>query len=188
MLTLHFDGLYRSLPEQSIKDGKLLASGGLMAYGWLIYRGEKMVARGHGVVARGRDATSNVAEFLALVEGLEALNDLGVNGEPVEVRGDARSIIEQMQGKAAVNSESIKPLYRQARGLAGRLTYVQWTWTPRRQNRAADQLTRLALRQARWDEANFYTTVQSIFSSPGHARSSRKFLPLLDLRVYQPVQ
>ena len=49
-------------------------------------------------------AGSNAAEYLALIEGLEALEDLRIGNEPVEVRGDAKCVIDQMLGHAAVSS------------------------------------------------------------------------------------
>jgi ribonuclease HI len=145
MLTLEFDGLFRSAPREMF----LGEDAGFMCYGWVILRDGVVIARGHGGYVRAREASSNVAEYLGLIEGLEALLDLQNGREPVLVCGDAKSIIEQMQGFASVSAISIKPLYRKARKLARRFRRIYWNWTPRRNNQTADALTRRALRQIR---------------------------------------
>ena len=69
--------------------------------------------------------------------------------ETVMVCGDAKSVIDQMEGKAAVVAVSIKPLHRKAHKLAHQFRNLYWEWTPRRYNHTADALTRRALRQIR---------------------------------------
>jgi len=177
MLTLQFDGLFRCMP-----DGQSSSQAGILCFGWLIDRRGVKLAQGHGAFARGKEATSNVAEYLALIEGLEALADLAQPGERVRVRGDARGIIDQMRGKAAVNARSIRPLYEQARRLA-QPYQVEWVWTPRRHNRAADALTRRAMRAVRFDGGSFQAALQAI-DPRRNPRPSRRLVPLVDLRVY----
>lgn len=46
--------------------------GGTTVYGWLIYDGDEIVASGHGKGISGPEATTNVAEYLGLINGLEA--------------------------------------------------------------------------------------------------------------------
>ena len=94
MITLRFDGLFRTLYPNNNPEEKT----GLMCYGWVIYRDGRLVAHGHGAYARPEDASSNSAEYLALIEGLHALRDMGIKHEPVEIIGDARSVIDQMVG------------------------------------------------------------------------------------------
>lgn len=181
MLILRFDGLFKAVPGSA----HVRTQAGFMGYGWLIFRSQAMIARGHGVFARAKDATSNVAEYLALIEGLEALLDLGVAAEPVLVSGDAKCVIDQMRGAAAVNSERIRPLYRRAQRLAEQIETVDWSWTPRRHNHEADELTRRAIRQIRSNPQEYDAYVRAI--DPVHNQhASKKFLPVLDLRVYQP--
>jgi ribonuclease HI len=155
-----------------------------MCYGWLIQRGDLVIARGYGGVARGVNATSNIAEYLALIEGLEAYLDAGLQKDAVTIRGDAKCIIEQMQGFSAVNANSLKPLFSRAQRLVAQIEEVWWMWTPRRHNRAADLLTRRAMRQIRQDRQNFAQAEDTINSHIGDGQRSKKLLPLLDLRVY----
>ncbi len=182
MYTLRFDGIFWEAPSTTSSDLKA----GFMGYGWLIWKGSTLVGKGHGVFARGRDATSSIAEYLALIEGLEALSDLGVKDEHVQVLGDAKGVIDQMQGLAAVNSSSIKPLYRRAEKLSGGFGNLHWKWTPRRHNREADQLTRRAMRQIHFDIENYQAAVKAIQRNHIAGRNRRRFLPVLDLRVFQP--
>lgn len=182
MLTLQFDGLFRCAPE----DLHLGENAGFMCYGWVILRDGMVVARGHGGYARCYNASSNVAEYLALIEGLEALLDMPAGKGAVEICGDAKSIIDQMVGNAAVTSSSIKPLYRRARKLSSHFNQIFWSWTPRRNNHTADALTRRALRQIRarpeqWQAAlEYFETIRS-----RRPKQKSRLLPILDLRMYQ---
>lgn len=173
MLTLQFDGLFRGAPQ----DLHLKDDAGVMCYGWVILRSNAVIARGHGGYARAQDASSNVAEYLALIEGLEALVDMQANQEVILICGDAKSIIEQMQGRASVTSSSIRPLYRRASRLAQHFRNIYWTWTPRRYNQAADALTRRALRQIRMNPQQYETAFDDL-NKVARLRS------ILDLRMY----
>ena len=187
MYTLQFDGLFK--PAQGTNASE---QAGFMCYGWLIWKDHRVIARGHGGVARGQAATSNTAEYMALIEGLEALRDMlapkksgvGICKQPVTVIGDARSVIDQMQRTAEVSSAGTRPMYLRARRISDQFMQLEWTWMPREKNRAADALTRRAMRQIRQDEKNYQAAVE-LFDRPGR---SKQTLTLVDLRVYQPVQ
>lgn len=142
MYTLRFDGLYRSgwLDPASHETA-------LMCYGWLIYKHGAVIARGHGGLVRDDIASSNTAEYLALIEGLSALYDLGIIHESIQAVGDSKSVIEQMSGTAGVNSPRVKTLYRKATRLSRRFSHLNWLWEPRKRNHAADELTRRAYKQ-----------------------------------------
>jgi ribonuclease HI len=182
MYTLWFDGLFQRI---SIK-ASLPTEAGLMGYGWLILKNNLIVAKGKGVFARGKGATSGVAEYLALIEGLDALSDLCRQGEAVEIRGDAKFIIDQMTGASDVTSESIKPLHRQVKELIRFFTPIRWVWTPRRQNRRADELSRHALSHL-LRSPSYYTSAIEIITRRAHRKQTHGgFLSLVDLRIYQP--
>jgi len=182
MLTLRFDGMYRALSENSP-----YAHAGVMCYGWVIERDGKPVARGHGGYARRQDATSNIAEYLGLIEGLSALADMGCQEESIEVIGDARSVIDQMQGFAAVNSLSTRPLYKRAQRLSALFKKLSWTWTPRRKNHEADLLTRRAMRQIVANPAQFRAALRAVEDPSIPPNRYRHLFSLLDLRIYQPL-
>lgn len=178
MYSLRFDGLFRSIPDET--------KAGFMCIGWVILKDDLLIAQGHGVYARGRDASSNVAEYLALIEGLDAMLDLGIQEESIRVYGDAKSVIDQMRGLSSVNSEHIWPLFMQARRLSSRFPRLHWIWTPRKNNKAADWLTRRAMKQIRFDDDMYQDALRLLTTRNGRVRKTRKLLPLIDLRIYQP--
>lgn len=182
MLMLQFDGLFRGAPH----DLHLGNSAGIMCYGWVILRENAVLAYGHGGYARSENASSNVAEYLALIEGLDALLDMNVGQEPVLIRGDAKSVIEQMEGKACVSANSIRPFYRQASKLANRVRRIFWEWNPRRYNQSADALTRRALRQIFANPVQYQTAFQDKAKKTKGHRAER-MQPLLDLRTYRRI-
>lgn len=177
MIIIRFDGLFRSFPGSQA----LGINAGILCYGWLITRRGVIAAQGHGAFARSREVNSSVAEYLALIESLDAALDLGVNGELVEVRGDAKTIIDQMRGACVVNAACIKPLYRQARTLADQIERIQWVWSPRKNNREADSLSRRAMQQVRRDRSAYQRLAETVLNFPAQ---HRRLAPVLDLRVY----
>jgi ribonuclease HI len=135
---MRFDGLFKHIGERHVS--------GLMCYGWEIRnKSHILVAEGYGSVAHPFDATSVTAEYLGLIEGLKALIDLGLECERVNVIGDAKNVVCQMGGSAAVNSRRVKPLYKEANELANHFSNITWNWAPRNHNKAADYLTRRAM-------------------------------------------
>ena len=158
---LSFDGLFRG--------SKKATMAGFMCYGWVLNKHNQLMAKGYGVAARGTDATSNIAEYLALIDGLQTLVDLGVNHEPIHVVGDAKVVINQMRGRSRVTADRVFPVHEEASALAAVLNVSAWRWVPRRQNKAADKLTRRALREFRADRVEFDKAWEQIFAD--HAAS-----------------
>src|SRR6476660_8996478 len=83
---------------------------------------------GIGVVVRAADrtplvtlgrfigrATNNVAEYRALITGLQKAKELGARR--ILVRGDSELIIRQMRGEYRVKSPDMRPLYEEAKEL-----------------------------------------------------------------------
>lgn len=157
-----------------------------MCYGWVVEKDSVVIARGHGAVARGDNATSNGAEYLGLIEGLDALLDLGVGNGVVLICGDSKVVIDQMSGVAGVYAPSMLPFYQRAMRLARRFACLKWTWMPRQKNRPADSLTRWAMKQVRLDRAGYETALREINSRSQGKAKRNKMLPLVDLRVYSP--
>jgi ribonuclease HI len=92
-------------------------------------------------------ATNNVAEYRALLLGLERARELGA--EEVEVVNDSELIAKQVQGLYKVKHEAMRPLHREA--LAALRQFDSWSirTVPRAQNAHADALVNTALDQAR---------------------------------------
>jgi ribonuclease HI len=88
-------------------------------------------------------ATNNVAEYRAVLKGIERARALGA-GE-VELIGDSELVARQLTGAYKVKHESMKPLHAQA--LAGLSGFDSWRirTVPRAQNARADALVNAAL-------------------------------------------
>ncbi len=122
--------------------------GGTATFGWVARRGVQLLASDCGVVARGRRATSNLAEYTAIIEALRWLDDAGHAGDTIVLRSDSQLAIYQLDGTYAVRSPSMRPLWDEACRLGGRFADLRFEWVRRTQNREADALTRKAYRQA----------------------------------------
>ena len=179
MYQLKFDGLYRHFYER----GSRLEYAGLMCYGWLITRGGRLIARGHGAYVSDRDATSNVAEYLALINGLEALRDLGIREQRVRIIGDSQIVIRQMDGSAVVTAPRLQRLNQRASRVSNRFENVSWVWVPRRHNHEADRLSRHALQQIGGAKGNYNQYIMSVDQEQVNVKG---FLPILDLCIFQP--
>jgi ribonuclease HI len=91
-------------------------------------------------------ATNNVAEYRALLLGLECARELGAS--EVDVVGDSELIAKQVQGAYKVRHESMRPLHSQA--LKALRQFERWSirMVPRAQNAQADALVNAALDRA----------------------------------------
>jgi ribonuclease HI len=91
-------------------------------------------------------ATNNVAEYRALLLGLQRAKALGA--DDVEVIGDSELIAKQVQGLYKVKHPSMRPLYLQA--MEAFRGFEEWSirTVPRAQNAEADALVNAALDQA----------------------------------------
>jgi len=92
-------------------------------------------------------ATNNVAEYRALLLGLEGARELGAS--EVEVVGDSELIAKQVQGLYKVKHEAMRPLHAQATAALARFQRWSIRTVPRAQNSHADALVNAALDQAR---------------------------------------
>jgi ribonuclease HI len=92
-------------------------------------------------------ATNNVAEYRALLLGLQGARELGAS--EIEVVGDSELIAKQVNGLFKVKHEAMKPLHREA--MAALEQFERWSirTVPREQNEHADALVNAALDQAR---------------------------------------
>ena len=92
-------------------------------------------------------ATNNVAEYRALLLGLECAREMGA--DEVEAVGDSELIAKQVQGLYKVKHQAMKPLHQQA--MAALSGFDGWSirTVPRAQNERADALVNAALDQAR---------------------------------------
>jgi ribonuclease HI len=93
--------------------------------------------------ARIGDATNNVAEYRALLLGLERARALGAT--EVELVNDSELVARQIEGRYKVKHAGLKPLH--ARALEALRGFDRWSVrsVPREQNARADALVNEAL-------------------------------------------
>ncbi|HEY9857047.1 MAG TPA: HAD-IA family hydrolase, partial [Stenomitos sp.] len=77
-------------------------------------------------------ATNNVAEYRALLSGIEAARTLGIRR--LVVRADSELMIKQLKGAYSIKSDALRPLYRQAMDGLKAFEAVRLEHVPRAQN------------------------------------------------------
>ena len=122
-------------------DGGSRGNPGPAAYGYVLETADGTVldARGEAIGV----ATNNVAEYRALLAGLESAIERGV-GE-LEVVSDSELLVKQMRGEYKVKNEALRDLVDEAHALARRLERVSYTAVRREHNELADRLVNEAL-------------------------------------------
>ena len=88
-------------------------------------------------------ATNNVAEYEALIAGLEVALDRGV--ERLDVFLDSELVVRQVNGQYKVKDAGLKPLHAQACLLLSKFHEVDVRHVRREQNSAADALVNQAI-------------------------------------------
>lgn len=92
-------------------------------------------------------ATNNVAEYQALVRGLEAARELGATR--VDLRADSELMVRQVEGRYKVKSADLKPLHARAMELLGEFEAWEAQHVRREKNTRADELANIAMDQKR---------------------------------------
>ena len=122
-------------------DGGSRGNPGPAAYAFVLEAedGTVLDARGEAIGV----ATNNVAEYSALIAGLERALELGV--DDLEVVSDSELLVKQMTGEYRVKNETLQELNEKASRLARRLGEVTYTAVRREHNELADRLVNEAL-------------------------------------------
>jgi ribonuclease H / adenosylcobalamin/alpha-ribazole phosphatase len=122
-------------------DGGARGNPGPAAYGYVLEAEDGTVLAAHG--ERIGVATNNVAEYRALIAGLEKALELGA--DEIEVISDSELLVKQMTGQYRVKNEALKELSEKAARLARRLRDVSYEAVRREHNELADRLVNEAL-------------------------------------------
>jgi len=122
-------------------DGGARGNPGPAAYGFVI-EGEDGAELMREAATIGH-ATSNVAEYRALIAGLERASELGV--DEVDVVSDSELMVKQMRGEYKVKNPALRELSLRARDLAQRFARVDYSNVRREENELADRLVNEAL-------------------------------------------
>jgi ribonuclease HI len=122
-------------------DGGARGNPGPAAYGYVLEAvdGTVLDARGETIGV----ATNNVAEYRALVAGLERAAEAGV--DELEVVSDSELLVKQMRGEYKVKNEALRELNDEANFLERKLGRVRYTAVRREHNELADKLVNEAL-------------------------------------------
>ena len=88
-------------------------------------------------------ATNNVAEYRALVAGLEKAAQVGVS--ELEVVSDSELLVKQMRGEYRVKNAALRELSLAAARLGREIGSVRYTAVRREHNELADRLVNEAL-------------------------------------------
>jgi probable phosphoglycerate mutase len=125
-------------------DGGARGNPGPAAYGYVLETDDGTVLAAHAEAIG--IATNNVAEYKALIAGLEKAIELAV--PDVEVVSDSELMVKQMRGEYMVKNEALRELSLRAARLASAVGKVRYTAVRREQNKLADQLVNNALDEA----------------------------------------
>ena len=122
-------------------DGGARGNPGPAAYGYVLETedGTILDARGQKI----GQATNNVAEYRALIAGLEAALFHGVT--ELDVVSDSELLVKQMRGEYKVKNAALKTLSTQAAALGRGLDSVSYIAVRREHNELADRLVNEAL-------------------------------------------
>lgn len=131
MVSLHVDGGARGNPGPAGIGAVLTAPGGEVIETLASFIGS---------------ATNNVAEYQALIAGVELALDRDVSR--LAIFSDSELIIRQLQGSYKVKNEGLKPFYEQAKAALARLGEYELKSIPREANALADSLVNRALDEA----------------------------------------
>jgi ribonuclease HI len=122
-------------------DGGARGNPGPAAYGYVLEAADGTVLAAKG--ERIGVATNNVAEYRALIAGLEKALELSV--PEVEVVSDSELLVKQMTGEYRVKNAALQDLSIQASRLARQIGTVSYTAVRREHNELADRLVNEAL-------------------------------------------
>jgi ribonuclease HI len=125
-------------------DGGARGNPGPAAFAYVLEAEDGTVLAAHGETIGV--ATNNVAEYSALIAGLEKARELGLRD--VEVVSDSELMVKQMRGEYRVKNEALLELSLQAARLARAIGSVTYTAVRREHNELADRLVNEALDSA----------------------------------------
>ena len=126
-------------------DGACLGNPGPAGAGFVI-TDQKGAPIAEGSVPIGH-GTNNIAEYRAVLAGLEAAARLGLTH--IIVKSDSELLCKQMWGQYRVKDDNLKRLHVQVREAMRKLTKVLFEHVPREKNGRADALAKEAARKAK---------------------------------------
>jgi ribonuclease HI len=135
------EGKREAMKVRLYTDGGARGNPGPAAYAFVLEAedGTVLAAEGQAIGV----ATNNVAEYSALVAGLERAVEVGL--DDVEVVSDSELLVKQMRGEYRVKNDALRALSLEAAALARKLRRVEYRAVRREHNELADRLVNEAL-------------------------------------------
>jgi ribonuclease HI len=130
---------------------------GIACYAFVVKSDGKTIHSDYGLAAEpfSKDATNNVAEYMALVKALKWLLANNLNTGKVEIKSDSQLVVKQLSGEYKVKAKRIISLYRQVLLLKNKFKEVEIVWVPREENKEADRLTNKAYNRVLQDNPEY---------------------------------
>ena len=123
-------------------DGACQGNPGPAAVGVVVLEGGKTIKNISQAIG---DATNNIAEYTALIYGLQEA--LIQRADKVKVHTDSELLFHQIKGSYKIKNANLKSLHTQVKHLLEGFKSVDFTHVPREQNKKADMLATKALKQ-----------------------------------------
>jgi ribonuclease HI len=124
--------------------------GGIATYGLTVWKGSRLIFEDSGLAMAepwSMEASNNVAEYSALIRGLEWLIENGYADSNVVVRGDSRIVVNQLNGTFKIKAPRLLKLFHDAKILLSKFRNLRIEWVDRSKNADADLLSRIAYRK-----------------------------------------
>ena len=123
-------------------DGSCMPNPGEMGIGIVIYENGNIKDTISEYIGEG---TNNIAEYQAMIRGLEEIKKLKKPGDRVMVFVDSLLILRQAKGNWQVRKEELKPLCERAMELINEIKDIEIIWNARGDNGIADRLAKEAI-------------------------------------------
>ena len=123
-------------------DGGSSGNPGDAAIGIVISEGNKVVKKISRYIGK---ATNNIAEYMALIYGLQEA--LILKADKVKVHTDSELLYHQLNGSYKVKNAQLRIFYLQVQHLLKGFKTIEIQHIPREQNREADRLASKAIKK-----------------------------------------
>jgi ribonuclease HI len=139
---------WQLLPVEAYFDGlcQPMNPGGVACYAYLIKEDGGTIQSEYGLADEpfSKDATNNVAEYVALAKALGWLVANGRAQDRIRVKSDSQLVVRQLSGEYRVRTKKLVPLYLDVVELVKKFSDIEIEWVPREKNSEADRLTNIA--------------------------------------------
>lgn len=114
----------------------------------------EITSRAIGIEQYNGEGTSNIAEWLALIEALKIAKSYREEDKncKISIFGDSKLIVNQFNLLWRVNEEKFLPLFKEARRLNAQVRIGEIYWIKREYNKKADELSKIGLKSIKTEE------------------------------------